>query len=197
MYQSVYYSYSGEDKGTCYLRDDKKGWSQFKYYPTVYKLDPDGEFDTLFGDKCSPVYGKWDWKDPTILEKDIQKELAVLRDVYYKEDVPPKFHNTVYLDIEIEILGALTPQTIREANAEITAIALIDTTTKEKICFILDKEGKIDEINQDGKVVVPCPDENTLLRKFLNKWEQMDPTIVVGYNSDFFDIPYLYYRIKR
>jgi DNA polymerase elongation subunit (family B) len=25
----------------------------------------------------------------------------------------------------------------------------------------------------------------------------MDPTIVVGYNSDFFDIPYLYYRIKK
>jgi DNA polymerase elongation subunit (family B) len=109
----------------------------------------------------------------------------------------PEYHNTIYLDIEIEILGALTPQTIKEANAEITAIALIDTSTKEKICFILDKAGAIDEINSDGKVVVPCPDENTLLRKFLLKWEQMDPTIVVGYNSDFFDIPYLYYRIKK
>jgi hypothetical protein len=30
----------------------------------------------------------------------------------------PSYHNTVYLDIEIEILGALTPQTIKEANAE-------------------------------------------------------------------------------
>ena len=25
----------------------------------------------------------------------------------------------------------------------------------------------------------------------------MDPTIVVGYNSDFFDMPYLYYRIQK
>jgi DNA polymerase elongation subunit (family B) len=198
MYQAVFYNrLPGDDQWHYYLRDDKKGISCFQYWPTLYKLDDEGEFETLFGDRCSAFQGKYDKKDPTIYEKDLDRELVILRDLYYKTDEMPSYHNTVYLDIEIEILGALTPQTIREANAEITAIALIDTTTKEKICFILDKEGKIDEINQDGKVVVPCPDENTLLRKFLNKWEQMDPTIVVGYNSDFFDIPYLYYRIKK
>jgi len=198
MYQAVFYNrLPGDDQWSYYLRDDKKGIHKFQYWPTVYKLDEDGEHETLFGDRCSPLQGKYDRKDPTILEKDIDRELVLLRDLYYETDSMPSYHNTVYLDIEIEILGALTPQTIKEANAEITAIALIDTTTKEKICFILDKAGKIEELNQDGKVIVPCPDENTLLRKFLLKWEQMDPTIVVGYNSDFFDIPYLYYRIKR
>jgi DNA polymerase elongation subunit (family B) len=198
MYQSVFYNrQSGEDQWHYYLRDDKKGIHKFTYWPTVYKLDEEGEFETLFGERCSPLQGKYDRKDPTILEKDIDRELVILRDLYYETDDMPEYHNTVYLDIEIEILGALTPQTIKEANAEVTAIALIDTTTKEKICFILDKAGKIEELNQDGKVIVPCPDENTLLNRFLNKWEQMDPTIVVGYNSDFFDIPYLYYRIKK
>jgi DNA polymerase elongation subunit (family B) len=198
MYQSVFYNRQpGEDQWHYYLRDDKKGIHKFTYWPTVYKLDEEGEFETLFGERCSAVQGKYDKKDPSILEKDIDKELVILRDLYYQTDEMPSYHNTVYLDIEIEILGALTPQTIREANAEITAIALIDTTTKEKICFILDKAGAIDNLDQDGKVIVSCPDENTLLRKFLNKWEQIDPTIVVGYNSDFFDIPYLYYRIKR
>jgi len=198
MYQSVFYNrLPGEDQWYYYLRDDKKGIHKFQYWPTLYKLDDEGEHTTLFGERCSPISGKVDKKDPTIYEKDIDRELVVLRDLYYQTDEMPSYHNTIYLDIEIEILGALTPQTIKEANAEITAIALIDTTTKEKICFILDKAGKIEELNQDGKVIVPCPDENTLLRKFLNKWEQMDPTIVVGYNSDFFDIPYLYYRIKK
>jgi DNA polymerase elongation subunit (family B) len=187
----------GEDQWHYYLRDDKKGIHKFTYWPTLYKLDEDGEFETLFGERCSPFQGKYDKKDPTVYEKDIDKELVILRDLYSHTDEMPSYHNTVYLDIEIEILGALTPQTIREARAEITAIALIDTSTKEKICFILDKEGKIDELDQDGKVIIPCPDENTLLRKFLNKWELMDPTIVVGYNSDFFDIPYIYYRIKQ
>lgn len=198
MYQSIYYNrLPGEDQWYYYLRDDKKGIHKFQYWPTLYKLDEYGEHETLFGEKCSPISGKYDRKDPTIYEKDIDRELVLLRDLYYKTDEMPEYHNTVYLDIEIEILGALTPFTIREANAEVTAIALIDVSTKEKTCFILDKAGKIEDINQDGKVVISCPDENTLLRKFLLKWEQIDPTIVAGYNSDFFDIPYLYYRIQK
>jgi len=198
MYQSIYYNrLPGEDQWYYYLRDDKKGIHKFQYWPILYKLDEYGEHETLFGEKCSPISGKYDRKDPTIYEKDIDRELVLLRDLYYKTDEMPEYHNTVYLDIEIEILGALTPFTIREANAEVTAIALIDVSTKEKTCFILDKAGKIEDINQDGKIVISCPDENTLLRKFLSKWEQIDPTIVAGYNSDFFDIPYLYYRIQK
>ena len=139
MYQSIYYSFDPEDKGTCYLRDDKRGWLSFKYYPTVYKKDPDGEFKTLFGEPCSPVTGRYDWKDSSLLEKDIQRELAILRDYYYKEDSPPSSHNTVYLDIEIEMLGALTPQYIRSAPAKITSIALINANTKDQYCYILDE----------------------------------------------------------
>jgi DNA polymerase elongation subunit (family B) len=198
LYQSVFYNrLPGDDQWHYYLRDDKKGINCFQYWPTLYKLDEEGEFETLFGDRCSPVSGKIDRKDPKILEKDIDRELVLLRDLYYKTDDMPSYHNIVYLDIEIEILGALTPTTIREANAEITAIALGDASTKEKVCYVLDKAGEMEEAIINGKQVVPCKDENTLIRKFLNKWEQIDPTIVVGYNSDFFDIPYLYYRIKK
>lgn len=197
MYQSIYYSFDPEDKGTCYLRDDKKGWLSFKYYPTVYKKDPDGEFKTLFGEPCSPVTGRYDWKDPSLLEKDIQRELAVLRDYYYKEDSPPSSHNTVYLDIEIEMLGALTPQYIRSAPAKITSIALIDANTKDQYCYILDENKTLNPATENNRYIIPCEDEQTLLCSFLEKWIQLDPTIVVGYNSDFFDIPYLYYRTKQ
>ena len=162
MFQSVFYSRKGEDAYHYFLRDDKSGISKFQYRPTVYKLDEYGEHTTLFGDKCSPVNGKYDWKDPSILERDLDKELVLLRDLYYETDEMPSYHNLVYLDIEIEIIGALNPTTIRDANAEITAIALIDATTKEKTCFILDKQSQIEEISADGKSVVPCIDENTI-----------------------------------
>ena len=198
MYQAVYFNYeSGDDKYHYYLRDDKKGISCFQYFPPVYKLDKYGEYETLFGDRCSPFRGKYDKEDPEILEKDLDKDIALLRDLYYKTDDTPEYHNIVYLDIEIEILGALTPYSIKAAEAEITAIALIDASTKEKTCFILDKKQTIEEVDIEGKKVIPCPDENTLIKRFLSKWKQMDPTIVVGYNSDFFDMPYLYYRIKK
>jgi DNA polymerase elongation subunit (family B) len=198
MYQAIYYNRQpGDDQYHYYVRDDKKGINCFQYWPTLYKIDKEGECETLFGERCSPFQGKYDKTDPNILEKDIDRELVLLRDVYYKSDDMPEYHNTVYLDIEIEILGALTPITIREANAEITAIALIDVRAKEKICFILDKQQNIQNTTVEGNQIVSCKSEDDLIRKFLNKWEQIDPTIVVGYNSDFFDIPYLYYRIKK
>lgn len=197
MFQAVYYSRTGKDQYQYSLRDDVKGIHTFPYKPTVYKLDEFGEHKTLFGDSCSPVNGKYDWKDPKILERDIDRELVLLRDLYYETDEMPSYHNIFYLDIEIEILGALTPTTIKEANAEITSIALMDATTKQKICFIIDKNGTLESTSIGDKHIISTPDENTLLRKFLSKWEELDPTICIGYNSDFFDMPYLYYRIKK
>lgn len=177
------------------MRDDKAGIKKFKYFPTVYKLDEEGEFETIFGDRCSPINGRFDKNDPTILEKDISKELVILRDLYYETDDIPSYHNIVYLDIEIKIIGPLNAQTIKEANAPITSISMMDDD--EKVCFILDEKNELEEIEEDGIKIIPCKDENTLIKKFLDKWEQMDPTIVVHYNGDFFDVPYLYYRIKR
>jgi len=197
LYQSIYYSYSGDDKGICYLRDDKKGWSEFKYHSTVYKLDPDGEYQTLFGDNCSLVQGKFDWHDPAILEKDIQKELAILRDLYYEDDSAPEKHNVIYFDIEIEIIGTLNPQTVREANAQMTSVAIIDVSTGKKYCYIVDESNVIEYVDKDNKEIIPCVNEKDLLSKFLTKWVELDPTIIVGYNSDFFDIPYTYFRIKK
>lgn len=199
MFQAIHYSRdkNSPDAYHYFLRDDVKGISKFQYKPTVYKLDEYGEHLTLFGDRCSPIHGKYDWKDPKILERDIDKELVLLRDLYYETDEMPSYHNIVYLDIEIEILGALTPTTIKEANAEITSIALLDVNTKQKICFIIDKDNTLESTSIDNKHIIAVPDENTLLKKFLSKWEELDPTICIGYNSDFFDMPYLYYRIKK
>jgi hypothetical protein len=118
MYQSIHYCREGDNKYHYFLRDDKKGIQKFQYWSNKYKLDPEGDHVDLFGRYCS-VIKKFDWEDPEVLEKDIDKNLLVLRDFYYKSDDKPSFHNVIYLDIEIEILGALTPYTIKEANAEV------------------------------------------------------------------------------
>jgi DNA polymerase elongation subunit (family B) len=193
-YQSVYYDYKEK---LYYLRDEDSGWKKFQYSPTYYKLDPKGTLKTLFGDSCSPIQGRFDWSDPNILEKDINKELLILRDLYYKNDKLPKWQNIVYLDIEIETISALLPENIRQAEAEITAIALIDCTTKRKICFILDKSREIENLDDGTKVIISCPSEKDLMLKFLEKWEEMDPTIVSHYNGDYFDIPYLFFRMRK
>jgi len=197
MYQSIYYDHQTY---TYYLRDDKIGWHEFQYQPTFWRRVDEWQENAqpvLTGGWAVPTK-KFNKEDSNLLEKDISKELLILRELYYKyDDVVPKFHNIVHLDIEIEMGGALTPEYIKAAPMPITSIALIDMTTKTKICFIVDKSKEIQETNHDGKLIIPCHSEKELIKKFLDKWEELDPTIVIGWNSAYFDIPYIYYRLKQ
>jgi len=201
LYQSIYYERRkhNPDKGFIYLRDDILGWKRFKYSAPVYQLDEEGEYTTLFGKKVSKVEGKYDWFDNQILEKDIQKEIAVLRDFYYKDSEQPTYQNIIYLDIEIQLLGSLTPSYIQAAPAELTSIALtyFENGEKKRICFIVDTEQKLEDKIIGVNSVITCYSERDLINKFITKWREIDPTIVIGYNSDFFDIPYLYCRILK
>ena len=168
----------------------------------MYKRVPsncEGALPVLTGGWCVPLPPKqYNKLDSNILEKDINKELLVLRDKYYQfEDKIPEWQNILILDIEIEIGGALTPQYIRDCPMPITSIALLDKTMKQSICFIVDDSKQIEEINENSKIIIPCIDEKDLIYKFLDKWEELDPTIVATWNGQYFDIPYLYFRLQK
>jgi DNA polymerase elongation subunit (family B) len=193
MYQSIYYD---RESYQYHLRDDKRGWKVFNYQPTCYVADVDGELETLDGTRVSPVK-KIDWKDPKYFEKDVDKNTRVLVDFYYESDDTPSYHNLVYLDIECEIAGALTPENIKDPKGKITSIALYDNNSKKYYCLILDEKQLMDEAKSEGKEVIPYKSEKDLLSGFLDVWIKLDPTIISGWNSEFFDIPYLYYRISK
>ena len=195
MYQSIYYD---REEKQYYLRDDSwKGFKEFQYWPTYYQKDFDGEFETLEGERVSPVNRIKDWKDTSYFEKDVDRTTRLLVDQYFESDETPEFHNIVYLDIECEILGALTEESIKQALAKITALALYDNNSKKYYCLVLDETNTMKEAHDDTKIVIPYSNELDLLNGFLDKWYQLDPTIVTGWNSMFFDIPYLYYRISK
>lgn len=192
MYQCAYYSYK---QRKFFLRDDEKGWFDFEYYPTYYKIDPEGEFETLDGLRATSV-SKCDKSKPLeYYEIDIPMETRVLIDLYKDEDEAPKWQNIVFFDIEIEIGGALTPEYIKEAPMPLTSIALYDQTTKTKYCYIIDKDKQLNKVEKNGTQIIPCSSEKELIKLVLDKWEELDPTIITGWNSGYFDIPYMYYRI--
>jgi DNA polymerase elongation subunit (family B) len=195
MYQSIYYDFFEK---SYYVRDDQySGFQKIEYNPGYYILDPKGDIPTLDDKKCRYVLDLPQGSYHQIYEKDVDKLTRYLVDNYFEDDNPPKYHNILYLDIEITINGALTTDTIKKAISEITSIALYDNTTKEMWCFILDKSKELTPIRQGNKFIVPCKNEADLLSKFLDKWEEFDPTIITGWNSSFFDVPYLYYRIQK
>ena len=195
MYQALHFD---KEEKQYYLRDDRwEGFKTVKYWPTYFEPDEDGEYETLEGTKVSPVKRMDDWKDNKYFEKDVDKITRFLVDHYYETDDTPKSHNIIYLDIECVVAGALTEENIKDPKGEITAVALYDHNTKKYFCLVLDKDKKMSKAESEDKVIIPYPSEKELLSGFLDKWYELDPTIITGWNSGFFDIPYLYYRIKK
>ena len=120
-----------------------------------------------------------------------------LLDKYGINDEVSVTHRELFFDIEIEMGGALTPEYIKQAPKPITSIAWWDKQVDEWAIVILDKTGEIKAGIQDGREIIPVSRENDLIEVFLSRMEIIQPDILIGYNSDYFDIPYIYYRIKN
>jgi DNA polymerase elongation subunit (family B) len=197
MYQNIYYE---RQKNLIHLWDDKSGYQTFPYRKYAYKKDPYGEYRSMYGDKLTKI-GKWEKEEAEdLFESDVPETTRVLVDIY-DNDLPSNGHRVLTFDIEVEMISGL-PNT-REAKNEITAIAAHDGATKLYDVFVLDKERKVKNnaknFNKDGREVNVhiFDNEKNLLYAFLNYYEEINPTILTGWNIDFFDIPYLYNRLKN
>ena len=79
---------------------------------------------------------------------------------------------------------------IREANETILAISIkIGDDFKTYAC------GEYSPT--EGVRYIKCPNEYALLETFVNDWADNYPDIVTGWNTRFFDIPYLVNRIRK
>jgi DNA polymerase elongation subunit (family B) len=197
MYQNIYYE---RQKNLIHLWDDKSGYQTFPYRKYAYKRDAHGEYLSMYGDKLTKI-GKWEKEDAEdLFESDVPETTRVLVDIY-DNDLPSKGHRVLTFDIEVEMISGL-PST-KDAKNEITAIAAHDGATKLYDVFVLDKERKVKNkaknFNKDGREVTLhiFDNERNLLQAFLNYYEEINPTILTGWNIDFFDIPYLYNRLKN
>jgi len=179
-----------------HLFDDEVGYSSFAYNDFNYAFLPDdnGSFTSLSGKRLKKVH-RWRGNERNTFEADLPQATRVLTDLYLDSDEPSKGHVVLFLDIEVESKKGFP--NIEKANNEITSIALKDKVTDEEYVFILDFDGELDNYKTDieGLTIYNCHSEAELLSTFLNTWEEIGPTIISGWNSDKFDVPYLYRRI--
>ena len=95
------------------------------------------------------------------------------------------------ISLDIETMSDDGFPDVETANKEITAIAI---SNGKSIAFLSVKEYKK---HQNNVYPIRCLDEKDLLTKFIKIWRRMDPDIVTGWNVEFFDIKYIYLRIKK
>ena len=91
---------------------------------------------------------------------------------------------------------ALTEEYIKSAPKKITSIAWYDKQMAQWGIVILDEKQQLQHTKtKNNREIIPCKNETELLSKFLERFRDIDPDIIIGWNSDYFDIPYLYYRL--
>ena len=191
MYQNIYIDKKTE---TVHLWDDQKGHVTFPVPKYAYRKKTGGRYRSVYGDELEKVTN-FNRNDPSIFEGDVPPETRVLIDAYEDSDEPSKGHRVVFFDIEVSSEGGFP--IIDEGDKELTAIALYDGATAKYTAFILDKEGKLQDSETNDTIIQSFNNEESLISHFMNKWEEIQPTIITGWNIDGFDVPYLYNRIKR
>lgn len=190
MYQNVFVD---KKESVVHLWDDTTGYKAFPYCRYAYRRAPGGRFKSLYGDELDKVTA-FDDRDPSLFESDVAPEMRVLIDNYEDNDEPSKGHKVVVIDIEVSSEGGFPD--ITAGDKTVTAIALFDQAGKKYHSLVLDPEGKITSTDTPELQTRSFKCEDTLLDAFLTLWEQIAPTIVTGWNSNNFDIPYLYNRIR-
>jgi DNA polymerase elongation subunit (family B) len=110
-------------------------------------------------------------------------------DRYKDRDPDTSKINIVSLDIEVASDDGFPEPDV--AEKEVTAI-----TIKRRNMTVVIGCGEF--VSNDKNVYyIKCTDESHLLGKFLQAWEGMDVDVLTGWNTEFFDVPYLVNRIRK
>jgi len=111
----------------------------------------------------------------------------------YESDIRFDMENIRVFSIDIETATESGFPDIKQANEEILLITIKDSQSKQIVTF-----GSRAYVNKrDDVKYIHCKDELNLLKEFVIFWQQNYPDVITGWNTDFFDIPYLVRRIDR
>ena len=194
MYQNIAYQ---KNKNLIHVWDDKKGHMQFPFKKYAYKKSAHGKFVALDGSKLEKVT-KWDDSDlqrGQIYESDINPETRTLIDLYFETDDPSVGHREMFIDIEVSTEGGFS--SAEEAWQPMTSIAFHDRTAGQSVAIIVDKDRTLKPYTDKDLILEVVQTEYELISKFLTYYMEINPTIITGWNIDYFDIPYLYNRISQ
>ena len=111
----------------------------------------------------------------------------------YESDIRFDMENIRVFSIDIETATESGFPDIKQANEEILLITIKDSQSKQIVTF-----GSRTYVNKREDVrYIHCNSEIHLLKEFLIFWQNNYPDVITGWNTDFFDVPYLVRRIDR
>mgnify|MGYP006221568555 FL=1 len=110
----------------------------------------------------------------------------------YPNDVNWDIDQILIVTIDIEVQCENGFPNPKDAIEPLLSITVKNHQSKK---FVVWGIGKFTN-NRDDVTYVECEDEIHLIKEFLTFWERHQPDVITGWNTEFFDIPYLCNRIK-
>jgi DNA polymerase elongation subunit (family B) len=206
MYRNIAYN----PKERCmnlftWSEDGKRIKAECSYRPYIY-LETNGEHDgiTLFNTKVKKKTFNTQYdRSKYLKENDIVRVYENLNvnqqflvDMFHLEYEKPDFLKhplkIYYIDIEVYSKDEGFPHP-DDANAPVNVITLYDTSEQKFIVWGM----KAYKPSMDNVKYHHCSSERQLLTKFLQYIERDHMDVLSGWNSKYFDIPYLVNRIGK
>lgn len=186
-----------------------------KRYPVPYYFyvkNPKGNFKDIYGNKLNRLefddytsfknaVDRYRQKGERLFESDIRAEYKILAEHYYGSQLP-NTHFTLF-DIEVDYDKKLGYKDVEERSAPINAIALHHYWCGEDYVLVVPPKNRKDVTVEELSIhkeypnvkLEIFPNEKLLLKRFFELIRDSD--IISGWNSAFFDVPYVYERAKR
>ena len=187
------------------VREVKNGQrqnSRVKYSPTLYSpVNKETGYKTLEGNHVLPhVFDtmkeakEWvaDRKDqPGLVYGNTQYPYAYIADTWNTVNWDLDKILIVTVDIEVQCENGFP--SVFFAEEEMLSITVKNHQNKKIVVWGI---GKF-KTEREDVTYIECESETHLLKEFLVFWEKHQPDVVTGWNTEFFDIPYLCNRIKK
>lgn len=201
-----------------------KAGREVKIFPAPYYFyvkSSNGKYLTMYGDKvrkCEFDNGRefhearkeLESSNIELFESDIPPEVKVLSQNYY--NIPAPKLNTTFIDIEVDYSKDIGFASISNPYAPINSVALYHEYLNKYVVYavppsndwgygditttITDKLNQISPLSTNTELqIILCRNEKELLMYLMAEIEESD--IICGWNSDFFDVPYIGKRLEK
>jgi len=167
------------------------------FKPYFYAKDENGKYESIFGDKLTKIECKYPYQIPKKrenyehFEADIQYHQRWIID---KLTLPLEKLPIHKLYWDIETYMSLDTKNVPEP---IISISTLSNKINKFVTFIWRKDFKQKSAKYDKRSIYYFDNEKDMLISFMKYINDIDPDLLVGWNSDSFDYPYLYNRLCK
>lgn len=192
------------------IKNGKSVKTKVKYKPTlfVHCNSTDTKYRDIYGNPCMAIKFDDMWEAHTWKKENKQNSEILGMDNFYLAYLADQNPDDIQFDIEKIRIGIIDLEVTapefpdpKFAKYEIDAITLYDSIDDVYYSWGLGtwasrKSELPTEIIEKVKYK-NCPTEKELLANFLLHWIGKCPDVISGWNSDEFDLPYLYQRLLK